>query len=48
MTLAWELALAPVVDPDPRCVAVRRRIVDSAQAVDLELTPDEIATLSKA
>ena len=45
--LAWELALAPVVIPIP---GARRSesIVDSAAAVDLELSDDEIAELSAA
>ena len=45
--LAWELALAPVVIPIP---GARRSesILDSAAAVDLELSDDEIAELSAA
>jgi len=45
--LAWELALAPVVIPIP---GARRSesIIDSAAAVDLELSDDEIAELSAA
>ncbi|WP_217167816.1 aldo/keto reductase [Streptomyces sp. AC512_CC834] len=45
VTLAWELALAPVVIPIPgasRPASIR----DSAAAADLELTPDQIALLS--
>lgn len=47
VTLAWELALAPVVVPIPgasRPESVR----DSAQAADLTLTADEVARLSAA
>lgn len=43
--LAWELALAPVVIPIPGASRAAS-IQDSAQAVDLVLTPEEIATLS--
>ncbi|WP_399880225.1 aldo/keto reductase [Streptomyces sp. BBFR51] len=45
VTLAWELARAPVVVPIPgasRPASIR----DSAAAADLELTPDQIALLS--
>jgi len=47
VTLAWELALAPVVIPIPgasRPASIR----DSAGAADLTLTPDEVAALSNA
>lgn len=47
VTLAWELALAPVVVPIPgasRPESVR----DSAQAAELTLTADEVARLSAA
>ena len=47
VTLAWELALAPVVIPIPgasRPASIR----DSAGAADLTLTPDEVAALSSA
>ena len=43
--LAWELALAPVVIPIPGASRAAS-IQDSAQAVDLVLTAEEIATLS--
>jgi len=43
--LAWELALAPVVIPIPGASRAAS-IQDSAQAADLVLTPEEIATLS--
>jgi aryl-alcohol dehydrogenase-like predicted oxidoreductase len=45
--LAWELALAPVVIPIPgssRPVS----ITDSLRAADLELTPDDLTSLSSA
>jgi aryl-alcohol dehydrogenase-like predicted oxidoreductase len=47
VVLAWELALDPCVIPIP---GARRAvsIVDSARAVDLELTADEVETLSRA
>lgn len=47
VVLAWELALDPCVIPIP---GARRAasIVDSAKAVDLELTADEVETLSRA
>lgn len=47
VVLAWELALDPHVIPIP---GARRAasIVDSAKAVDLELTVDEVETLSRA
>jgi len=47
VTLAWELALAPVVIPIPgasRPASIR----DSVTAADLELSADELATLSEA
>jgi aryl-alcohol dehydrogenase-like predicted oxidoreductase len=45
VALAWELALAPVVIPIPGA-SRPASIQDSAQAVDLVLTADEIARLS--
>jgi aryl-alcohol dehydrogenase-like predicted oxidoreductase len=47
VVLAWELALDPCVIPIP---GARRAasIVDSAKAADLELTADEVETLSRA
>ena len=42
--LAWELAKAPVVIPIPGS-SRPETITDSATAVDLELTPEELATL---
>jgi aryl-alcohol dehydrogenase-like predicted oxidoreductase len=47
VTLAWELALAPVVIPIPGA-SRPASIEDSAAAADLELTADEVATLSEA
>ncbi|MDO8119826.1 aldo/keto reductase [Isoptericola sp. b490] len=47
VTLAWELALAPVVIPIPGA-SRPESIRDSAGAADLVLTADEIATLSQA
>ncbi|MDD9208165.1 aldo/keto reductase [Georgenia sp. 10Sc9-8] len=47
VTLAWELALAPVVLPIPGA-SRPTSIQDSAAAADLELTADEVATLSEA
>ncbi|HWJ84478.1 MAG TPA: aldo/keto reductase [Cellulomonas sp.] len=47
VTLAWELALAPVVVPIPGA-SRPESIRDSAGAVDLTLTPDEVARLSAA
>ncbi|MFG3026172.1 aldo/keto reductase [Streptomyces sp. NPDC048254] len=47
VTLAWELALAPVVVPIPgssRSESIR----DSAAATDVELTPEHISRLSAA
>jgi len=46
VTLAWHLALAPVVIPIPGA-SKPASITDSAQASDLELTADEVALLSK-
>lgn len=46
VTLAWHLALAPVVIPIPGA-SKPPSITDSAQASDLELTADEVALLSK-
>jgi aryl-alcohol dehydrogenase-like predicted oxidoreductase len=45
VTLAWELALAPVVVPIPGA-SRPASIEDSARAVDLVLTADELAALS--
>jgi aryl-alcohol dehydrogenase-like predicted oxidoreductase len=45
--LAWELALAPMVIPIPGA-SRPASIQDSAHAPDLELTPDEISSLSEA
>ncbi|WP_425955357.1 aldo/keto reductase [Xylanimonas sp. McL0601] len=45
--LAWELALAPVVIPIPGA-SRPESIEDSAEAVSLTLTPEEIARLSAA
>jgi len=45
VTLAWELALAPVVIPIPgasRPATIR----DSAEAADLTLTAEQVARLS--
>ncbi|NKY38698.1 aldo/keto reductase [Cellulomonas septica] len=47
VTLAWELALAPVVIPIPGA-SRPESIQDSAQAAALTLTPDEVARLSAA
>lgn len=47
VTLAWELALAPVVIPIPGA-SRPESIRDSAGAVDLALTAEEIAALSAA
>jgi aryl-alcohol dehydrogenase-like predicted oxidoreductase len=47
VTLAWELALAPVVVPIPGS-SRPETIRDSAAAADLELTDDEVARLSGA
>jgi len=47
VTLAWQLALAPVVIPIPGS-SRPASIQDSAAAADLELTADEVATLSAA
>ncbi len=46
-TLAWELALAPTVIPIPGA-SRPTSIEDSARAADLELTADDVATLSEA
>jgi len=46
LTLAWELALAPVVIPIPGATRPES-IRDSALAADLELTDDELAELSQ-
>ncbi|GAB3089406.1 aldo/keto reductase [Isoptericola nanjingensis] len=45
VTLAWELALAPVVVPIPGA-SRPASVEDSARAVDLVLTADELAELS--
>jgi aryl-alcohol dehydrogenase-like predicted oxidoreductase len=47
VTLAWELALSPVVVPIPGA-SRPESVQDSAQAVDLTLTADEVARLSAA
>ena len=47
VTLAWELALAPVVVPIPGA-SRPESIRDSAAAAELTLTPDEVARLSAA
>ena len=47
VTLAWELALAPVVVPIPGA-SRPESIRDSAQASELTLTADEVARLSAA
>ncbi|MFD6446274.1 aldo/keto reductase [Promicromonospora sp. NPDC060204] len=47
VTLAWELALAPVVVPIPGA-SRPESIRDSAQAPELTLTADEVARLSAA
>lgn len=47
VTLAWMLALAPVVVPIPGA-SRPESITDSARAADLELTPDEVQRLSQA
>jgi aryl-alcohol dehydrogenase-like predicted oxidoreductase len=44
VTLAWMLAMAPVVIPIPGA-SRPESILDSAQAADLELTPEELARL---
>jgi aryl-alcohol dehydrogenase-like predicted oxidoreductase len=44
VALAWELAAAPVVLPIPGA-SRPETIIDSAKAVDLELTAEELATL---
>jgi len=46
LTLAWELALAPVVIPIPGATRPES-IRDSVLAADLELTDDELAELSQ-
>ncbi|WP_026931325.1 aldo/keto reductase [Glycomyces tenuis] len=46
-TLAWQLALAPVVVPIPGA-SRPESILDSAGAADVELSPDQIARLSAA
>jgi aryl-alcohol dehydrogenase-like predicted oxidoreductase len=45
VALAWELSLAPVVIPIPGA-SRPESIVDSVRAVDLDLTADELDTLS--
>ena len=45
VTLAWELALAPIVVPIPGA-SKPASIMDSAQAPELELTSDEVALLA--
>lgn len=47
VTLAWELALAPVVVPIPGA-SRPESITDSAQATELTLSADEVARLSAA
>jgi aryl-alcohol dehydrogenase-like predicted oxidoreductase len=47
ITLAWELAKSPVVIPIPGS-SRPETIIDSAQAPDIELTADEVATLNAA
>jgi len=47
VTLAWMLALAPVVIPIPGA-SRPQSITDSAQAADLVLSDDEVARLSQA
>lgn len=47
VTLAWELALAPVVIPIPGA-SRPASILDSAGAADVVLTPEEVARLSAA
>ena len=47
VTLAWMLALAPVVIPIPGA-SRPESITDSAQAPDLALTPEELSRLSAA
>ena len=47
VTLAWQLALAPVVIPIPGA-SRPSSIEDSAAAAELELTADDVATLSEA
>ena len=47
VTLAWELALDPVVVPIPGA-SRPESVQDSAQAADLPLTDDEVARLSAA
>ena len=47
VTLAWELALAPVVIPIPGA-SRPASIQDSAKAAELELTRAEIAALTAA
>jgi aryl-alcohol dehydrogenase-like predicted oxidoreductase len=44
--LAWELAKSPVVIPIPGA-SRPETILDSAAAVDLELSADELARLEK-
>ncbi len=47
VTLAWMLALDPVVVPIPGA-SRPESVTDSAQAADLELTPDEVQRLSNS
>lgn len=47
VTLAWQLALAPVVIPIPGA-SRPESIRDSAGAADVELTPEQVARLSAA
>jgi aryl-alcohol dehydrogenase-like predicted oxidoreductase len=47
VALAWELAQAPVVVPIPGA-SRPETILDSVRAVDLELTPEEVARLDGA
>ncbi len=44
VTLAWELSLAPTVVPIPGA-SRPESITDSAQATELELTPEDLATI---
>lgn len=46
VTLAWELALAPIVIPIPGA-SKPASIMDSVKAAELELTADEVAVLSE-
>ena len=46
MTLAWMLAIAPVVIPIPGA-SRPESIIDSAQATDLVLSPTELSRLDR-